>query len=370
MTLRFENDEAVMQYALTLAARGAGRVEPNPPVGAVVVDAQRNLIAEGWHQEFGGTHAEVNAIATASRTVGHELFVTLEPCSHHGKTPPCADAVIAAGFSRVVIGCQDPAGHVDGAGIEKLRHAGIDVQVGVCRNDAESLIAPFRMLMLSGRPWVHAKWAMTLDGKICARTGHSQWISGTESRATVHKLRGQMDAIITGAGTVRADDPTLTARPAGVRTAVRVVVDSTGQSVLPESNLIQTIGKAPLLILTATGKTDSDHVESLRDRGAEILEGPEDRLEAVRFLTTELGDRRMTNVLLEAGTGLVGSFADAALLDEVHAFIAPKIVGGLGAASPLAGQGLSEIPPESQFTLVDWRQSGEDMYFRGRVIRP
>ena len=369
MQHRFENDEEVMQHAVTLAARGVGYVEPNPPVGAVIVDAERNLIAEGWHQNFGGPHAEVNAIAVAGDTEGLELFVTLEPCSHHGKTPPCAEAVVKAGFSRVVIGCQDPAGHVDGTGIAKLRAAGITVDVGVCGQDAEALIAPFRMLMLNRRPWVHAKWAMTLDGKICTQTGHSQWISGKESRATVHQLRGRMDAIVTGAGTVRADDPTLTARPPGARVAIRVVVDSTGRSVSLDGNLVRSIPEAPLLIVTADGQTDHSHTKALAAHGAEILEGPNDYIAAVRFLAVELGKRNVTNLLIEAGSSLMGSFSDAGLIDEVHAFIAPKIVGGDLAKSPLGGSGLDQVAAESQFSLVDWRQSGEDMYFCGRVMR-
>ena len=358
-----------MRRALTVAARGLGYVEPNPAVGAVVVDAERNLIAEGWHQEFGGPHAEVNAIAAAGNTKGLELFVTLEPCSHKGKTPPCADAVIKAGFSRVVIGCQDPAEHVDGAGIAKLREAGIAVDVGVCGQDAEALIAPFRMLTLNRRPWVHAKWAMTLDGKICTRTGHSQWISGEESRAIVHQLRGRVDAIVTGAGTVRADDPTLTARPPGARVAIRVVMDSTGRAVSLDGNLVRSIPSAPLLIVTADGQTDHLHGEALAARGAEVIEAPSDRIDAVRFLASELGKRNITNLLIEAGGSLMGSFADAELIDEIHAFIAPKIVGGEVASSPLGGRGLEQISAESQFSLVDWRQVGEDMYFCGRVIR-
>ncbi|MCA9060884.1 MAG: bifunctional diaminohydroxyphosphoribosylaminopyrimidine deaminase/5-amino-6-(5-phosphoribosylamino)uracil reductase RibD, partial [Planctomycetaceae bacterium] len=205
-------DEQWMSRALTIAARGLGSVEPNPAVGAVVTTATGDFVAEGWHQQFGGPHAEVHAIrAAGDRCRGATLYVTLEPCSHHGKTPPCADAVIAAGFRRVIVGCQDPAPHVAGQGLRKLREAGIEVVTGVCEGAAQRLIAPFSMLQTCQRPWVIAKWAMSLDGRIATHTGDSQWISNSTSREFVHQMRGRMDAIITGSGTVHADNPRLTA---------------------------------------------------------------------------------------------------------------------------------------------------------------
>lgn len=367
----FADDAAVMRRALAIARQGIGRVEPNPAVGAVVVDDGLQLIAEGFHQRCGEGHAEVNAIAAAgARTQGAQLFVTLEPCSHHGKTPPCADAVIAAGFRRVVIGCSDPAPHTAGRGIARLRAAGVEVVVDVCRQEAEYLIAPFRRLITTGLPWVHAKWAMTLDGRIAASTGHSKWISSAASRAEVHRLRGRMDAIITGAGTVRADDPLLTARPAGSRTPLRVVVDSDGRSVLVDGQLMSSLNEAPLLICVREAVADSDHLQQLVDLGAEIfVVAGDDRQQQLNQLVAELGRRQLTNVLLEAGSGLMGGCFDQKLVDEVHVFVAPKIVGGQTAMSPVGGTGLSQIPELGSLSDVTVRHFGNDVLIEGRVQR-
>ena len=229
-----------MRRAIELARRGEGLVEPNPQVGAVVLDAHGAVVGAGWHERFGGPHAEVMAIASAGAAArGGTLVVTLEPCCHHGKTPPCTDAIIAAGVSRVVIGVEDPFPQVSGGGVAALRRAGIDVETGVLAEAAARLSAPFRRLVVDGRPWVIAKWAMSLDGRIAAAGGDSRWISGEASRALVHTLRGRVDAIMVGIGTALADDPLLTARPPGPRTALRVVVDSRAR--LPtESRLVRT----------------------------------------------------------------------------------------------------------------------------------
>ncbi|APZ94819.1 Riboflavin biosynthesis protein RibD [Fuerstiella marisgermanici] len=358
-----------MQHALQVARQGLGHVEPNPAVGAVIVDENLNWIADGFHQKFGGPHAEIDAIAAAGeRTRGAELFVTLEPCSHHGKTPPCADAVIAAGFRRVVIGCQDPAPHVAGNGIARIQEAGIDVAVGVCEDEAIDLIAPFRKLMLQKQPWVHAKWAMTLDGRIATRTGHSKWISNEQSRAEVHRLRGHMDAIITGAGTVRADNPTLTARPAGPRKAMRVVVDTDGGSIVSDGNLLKTINEAPLLLCAAEASATSDHVKMLAGLGVEVFTTSKtDRSAALAQLLAELGRRNITNVLVEAGSGLLGSFFDGRHVDEVHVFVAPKIVGGTGALSPIGGQGMAQVSEDASINSMLVQQFGNDLLIEGRL---
>src|SRR5919197_3355884 len=207
-----------MSRALELAERGRGFVEPNPLVGAVVVRDGR-VVGEGWHRRYGEAHAEVNALAAAGEAArGATLYVTLEPCCHHGKTPPCTDAVLRAGVRRVVAAMADPFPQVAGQGVAQLRAAGVEVEVGVCEREARELNAPYLTLLAEGRPYVHAKWAMSLDGKIATRGGDSRWISGPASREVVHRLRGRVDAILVGAGTVRADDPLLTARPLGPRT--------------------------------------------------------------------------------------------------------------------------------------------------------
>ncbi|MEQ9410552.1 MAG: bifunctional diaminohydroxyphosphoribosylaminopyrimidine deaminase/5-amino-6-(5-phosphoribosylamino)uracil reductase RibD [Fuerstiella sp.] len=369
--LIFPDDDSVMRHALNVACRGIGAVEPNPAVGAVIVDAQRRWVADGWHQNFGGPHAEVNAIsAAAGRTSGAQLFVTLEPCSHHGKTPPCADAVIAAGFRRVVIGCQDPAPHVAGQGIQKLRAAGLDIQVGCCQDEAQDLIAPFRCLMLNGRPWVHAKWAMTLDGRIASRTGHSRWITGKAARAEVHRLRGRMDAIITAAGTVRADDPRLTVRPPGPRTPLRVVIDADGSSIREDGNLLRTIDEAPLLLCVTQQAMESKRVQQLRQKGVEVFGVSADNGRPdVSELLRELGRRRLTNVLVEAGAGLMGTLFDADLIDEVHVFMAPKILGGAAAVPPVGGTGLDNVPPLASVKNLSVRSFEGDLLVEGRVCR-
>lgn len=373
--VKFDSDESVMRHALQVAAQGIGSVEPNPPVGAVVVDDNGTLISEGFHERFGAAHAEVNAISRADgNTRGQQLFVTLEPCNHTGKTPPCTDAVIQAGFRRVVIGCVDPADHSDGmsrsSAIDRLRASGIEVSVGVCGDNARQLIAPFRKLMTTGQPWVHAKWAMTLDGRIASRTGHSKWISGTASREYVHKLRGRMDSIITGAGTVAADDPLLTARPPGLRTPVRVVIHRDAESVRIDGKLAQSINQAPLLLCVSESGAATDHVRQLQDLGAEVFVAAfPDYYAVAQSILQELGRRKQTHVLLEGGPGLLGSFFDRQLVDEVHVFVSPKIVGGFEAMPAVGGYGAERIPELSSLSSCDIQQFERDVLISGRLQR-
>lgn len=354
-------DEDAMQLAIQFARQGFGFVEPNPMVGAVIVGPNRDLIASGYHEKFGSAHAEIYAIrAAGEKTRGADLYVTLEPCSHFGKTPPCADAVIAAGFRRVIIGCQDPAPHVAGRGIQKLKVAGIDVVVGVCEVEAQRLIAPFRRFMLDQRPWVIAKWAMTLDGRIATRTGDSRWISSEASRRVVHDLRGRVDAIITGSGTVRADDPELTARPTGPRTALRVIVDSTGDSLTRHSRLIGTVTKAPLLVCVSS-RCKTATRENLIASGADVFVTDSSDAVDLKSVLAELGRRGCTNAMLEAGPGLLGSFFDQKLIDEVHVFIAPKLSGGVASPGPIGGLGVSTMFDASACDRVRSSTIGTDL---------
>ncbi|MEX0700829.1 MAG: bifunctional diaminohydroxyphosphoribosylaminopyrimidine deaminase/5-amino-6-(5-phosphoribosylamino)uracil reductase RibD [Planctomycetales bacterium] len=337
--------QAVMRRALELASRGLGRVEPNPPVGAVIVDDRWRLLGEGFHERFGGPHAEVAALrAAGERARGGTLFVTLEPCRHHGKTPPCTRAAIAAGVRRVVVAMEDPSPHAAGRGVAELRAAGIEVEVGLLRAAAARLAAPFIKRVSTGRPWVHAKWAMTLDGKIATRTGSSRWISNESSRAVVHALRGRMDAIIVGARTAERDDPLLTARPPGPRVAARIVVDR--DAALPlESQLVRSLEQAPLLVAASPAAPD-ENVQRLMDAGVEVLRFETEASGAIPIaaLLDELGRREMTNVLVEGGGELLGAFFDAGEIDEAHVFIAPKLIGGRAAVTPIAGTGLPEMP--------------------------
>jgi diaminohydroxyphosphoribosylaminopyrimidine deaminase/5-amino-6-(5-phosphoribosylamino)uracil reductase len=341
-----------MRRALELAERGRGGVEPNPLVGAVVVRG-RQLVGEGWHRRYGEAHAEVNALAAAREAARDAtLYVTLEPCCHHGKTPPCTDAVLRAGVRRVVAAMLDPFPAVAGKGVELLRAAGVEAEVGVCETEARRLNAPYLKLLAKGQPYVHTKWAMTLDGKTATRTGDSKWISNRASRHRTHELRGRMDAILIGVGTALADDPLLTSRPPGPRTATRVVLDSAAR--LPTSSqLAQTAREVPTLIATA-GDPPAERAAGLRALGCELIDlPPVEQRPAVLSLLDELGRRRMTNVLVEGGAAVLGSFFDAGAIDEVHVFIAPRLVGGASARTPVAGRGVERLA--EALALAEWR---------------
>jgi diaminohydroxyphosphoribosylaminopyrimidine deaminase/5-amino-6-(5-phosphoribosylamino)uracil reductase len=361
------HDQRLMAQALELALQGRGAVEPNPMVGGVIV-RDGEIIAAGWHQEFGGPHAEIVALTAASgKARGGDLYVTLEPCCHHGKTPPCTDALIAAGMARVVIGCQDPNPIVAGQGIACLRDAGLAVEVLDC-TAARKLIAPFTKLVTQKQPWVIAKWAMTLDGKIASHTGESQWISSPTSRALVHQLRGQMDAILVGRQTVERDNPLLTARPAGPRVATRIVLDSEA-SISPDSQLVRSVEQAPLMIV-ARESASKARISQLEDYGAEVFKLPlVPWQEQLQILLAELGSRRMTNLMVEGGALVLGAFADIQAIDEVHAFIAPKLVGGKEAPSPMAGQGVADMAGAQHLADVEINVLEGDVHVHGFVER-
>jgi diaminohydroxyphosphoribosylaminopyrimidine deaminase/5-amino-6-(5-phosphoribosylamino)uracil reductase len=347
-------DADFMARALALAERGRGYVEPNPLVGAVVVRDGR-AVGEGWHQRFGEAHAEVKVLAAAGEAArGATLYVTLEPCCHFGKTPPCTEAVIRAGIARVVAAMSDPFPQVAGQGMELLRRAGIAVEVGLCEAEARRLNAPYLKLLATGRPYVHAKWAMTLDGKIATRSGDSKWISNEASRRRAHELRGRMDALVVGIGTVLADDPLLTARPPGPRTPARVVLDQRGRTP-PTSHLARTARETPTWIVTRGGAADQ-----LAALGCEVLDLPD-----VEALLDEMGRRRMTNVLVEGGAGVHGRFLDARAIDEVHVFIAPRLVGGAQAKTPIAGAGAEKMA--EALALAQWHAEmiEGDVYLHG-----
>ena len=355
-----------MRRALELAARGEGFVEPNPMVGCVVARGAE-IIGEGWHRRFGQAHAEVEALRMAGkRAADATLYVTLEPCCHQGKTPPCSTAVIESGVRRVVVACRDPFPKVQGGGIAALREAGIAVDVGLLEPDARRLNAPYLKLLETGRPWVIAKWAMSLDGKIATRDGQSRWISGEESRKVVHELRGRVDAVIVGRGTAERDDPTLTTRPPGPRTAIRVVLD-TWASLPTASRLVRSIDEAHVLV-AAGGESSPDDRSRLDDAGCEVFVCQGDT-HAARFdsLLLELGQRRLTNVLVEGGGRVLGTLADARAIDEAHVFIAPKIIGGDESPTPVGGRGIGQLADAMQFERVEMRQTGEDVYIRGWV---
>lgn len=353
-------DEAAMRRALDLAGRGRGFVEPNPQVGAVVAHGSE-ILGEGWHERFGGPHAEVVALAAAGpRAHGATLYVTLEPCCHHGKTPPCTEAIHAAGIARVVVAAGDPFPEVAGRGLETLRSRGIAVESGLLAAEAERLTAPFRTLVTRQRPWVIAKWAMSLDGRLATAAGQDRWISSAVSRGLVHDLRSRIDAIAVGVGTALADDPSLTARPAvaaGPRQPLRIVVDSNARLPLTGS-LVRTAREVPVLV-AAGPSAPEDRVAALEAAGCEVWRGAEREPAArVGSLLRELGRRRLTNLLVEGGATLLAGMFAAGQIDEAWAFVAPVIIGG---ASPT----VSPIADMPRLRIEDVSFPGGDILVRG-----
>ena len=359
-------DLCFMSRALDLAARGEGNAEPNPLVGCVVT-RNGNVVGEGWHERCGQAHAEINALREAgAQAAGGTLYVTLEPCCHQGQTPPCTKAVRAAGIARAVIAQHDPFPQVNRQGIAELEAAGIAVEVGLLAAQARHLNAPYIKRLTTGEPWIHAKWAMSLDGKIATRTGHSQWISGPESRQRVHRLRGRMDAIVVGRQTATTDDPLLTARPPGPRVATRVVLDSRGSLPL-DSQLVQTAQDIPLLVATGP-EAVPEQVTRLAAAGCEIVQlaspNPAQRLQQ---LWKVLGKRDMTHVLVEGGAQVLGSLLDTRSIDELHVFLAPRLIGGQDACSAVAGTGAAHIGAGIALHELTCELVGEDYYLHGRT---
>lgn len=363
-------DRGWMRLALAEAECGRGAVEPNPLVGAVVVREGR-VEGTGHHRRYGGPHAEVFALeAAGTRARGATLYVTLEPCCHHGKTPPCSEAVIAAGIARVVAAMRDPFPKVAGGGFERLRAAGIEVEVGVEEESARRQNAPYLKRLATGRPYVIAKWAMSLDGRTAAHTGDSRWISGEASRRLVHERRGRMDGILVGIGTAIADDPELTARPPGPRAPIRIVLDSKAR--LPLGGKLARTAREVPVIVAAPESAPGARVLALEGAGVEVLRLPADPSGgvAVGALLDELGRRGMTNLLVEGGGRALGAFADAGEIDEVDAFIAPILVGGPPAHAPLFGEGAGRIALASRLSGLRVEPVGEDLRVRGEVPRP
>lgn len=332
--LRTVHHRRFMMEALFLARRGLGRVEPNPMVGCVLVKAGR-IVGRGFHHRYGAAHAEVHALRDAGRRAkGSTAYVNLEPCCHFGKTPPCTDALIAAGVRRVVVAIRDVNPQVAGNGLRILRAAGLRCDVGLLRDEAEALNAPFIKYFTERRPYVILKWAQSLDGKIATRSGDSRWISSAASRQEVHRLRARMDAIIVGVQTVIQDDPQLTARGVPIlRVATRVVLDSQLRTP-PTCRLVSGARRVPTLIVTSNKSIR--RAGALRKAGCEVIRLPRTQSGlSLSALLDELHQRRMTNVLVEGGGRVLGSFVDEELADEARVFVAPRLIGGETAPGPL-----------------------------------
>lgn len=362
-------DPSFMRHALELARQGQGHVEPNPMVGCVIVQ-ENKIIGQGWHQTFGGPHAEINAIHSVgdpAELAGATLYVTLEPCSHTGKTGPCTQALIDANVARVVIACQDPNPQVSGKGIRQLRDAGIEVIEHCLSLESESLLAPYLKRTITGHPWIIAKWAMTLDGKIATGDGDSKWISNTHSREIVHQIRGRVDGIMVGIGTALADNPLLNARPTGARVATRIVVDSDARLPL-DSNLVETARQYPTLI--AVGPNAPPHqIAQLKQLGCDIFQSRSlDPNRRLLELLTLIAQQGMTNVLVEGGGKLLGALNDMNQIDEVHVFIGPKILGGAEAISPMGGSGHPLMKMATPLKIQKVQQIDDDIYIVARIV--
>jgi len=360
-----------MQHAIAHAWQAEGKVEPNPMVGCLLVNGD-TIIGTGYHESFGGPHAEVNAIASAKEQAndaieGSTAYVTLEPCSHTGKTGPCADALIEAKVARVVIGCIDPNPDVSGRGIKKLTEAGIQVDVGVEAEAAGNLIAPFFKRVTTGLPWIIAKWAMTIDGKIATMHGDSQWISNEHSRQIVQNIRSRVDGIMVGFGTADADDPMLTVRGEKLRTPARIVVDSQARLRL-DSKLATSTDQAPVILVTAPFH-DQQHAAKLSALGVEVWVGesqdPDQRLH--EFLL-EFASRGNTNLMVEGGGTLMGSLTKMNLVDEAHLFVGPKMLGGKNSITPVEGEDPTLMAASKLFSLRLVRRIDDDVYLQYRKL--
>ena len=356
-----------MNRALELAHLSQGETSPNPPVGAVVVRDGR-IVGEGRTRPAGQSHAEVVALRQAAELArGATLYVTLEPCSHYGRTPPCANAVVAAGIAEVHASIRDPNPKVAGRGLETLRQAGISVSVGLGRERAEELAAPHVKLVTTGTPLVTLKFAMSLDGKIATRTGDSKWITSEEARRRVHELRARSDAIMAGIGTVTADDPMLTARDADgaplPSQPLRVIVDSRAR-ISPEAALLRQPGHT-LIAVARASREDRARLESDR---VSLFAAPDPNGRVyLPALMAELGRRRMTSLFVEGGGTLAGSLLDAGLVDRIIAFIAPVIIGGEDAPSPIRGKGAQKMADALRLNPTQISHFGPDLAITAKL---
>lgn len=343
-------DEYYMRQALAIAQYATGRTSPNPLVGAVIVKDGR-IVGQGWHRQAGTPHAEIHALAQAGELAKDAaIYVTLEPCSHHGRTGPCADALIAAGIKKAVVAMTDPNPLVAGNGLHKLRAAGIEVVEGILAAAAAKQNEVFIKWISTGLPFGVLKTAMSLDGKIAAYTGHSKWITGPAARELVHQLRDTYDAILVGIGTVLADNPALTTRlPQGGKNPVRIIVDSLARTPLTAN--VVTDRQAPTII--AVGEAaPADRIAALRSQGAEVLVLATTPAGVnLRQLFTVLGERRIASVLIEGGAAINAAALSANLIDKLYAFIAPKIIGGQAAPGPVGGTGAAAA--DQAFALED-----------------
>ncbi|MDX1501677.1 MAG: bifunctional diaminohydroxyphosphoribosylaminopyrimidine deaminase/5-amino-6-(5-phosphoribosylamino)uracil reductase RibD [Thermoanaerobaculia bacterium] len=355
----------LMRRALALARRAEGRTSPNPMVGAVVV-RDGEIVGEGYHRRAGAPHAEVEALAAAGeRARGARVYVTLEPCSHHGRTPPCADALLQAGVAEVVYAVGDPNELVSGRGHRRLEAAGVKVRAGLCADEARELNLPFFRHVTTGRPFVTAKFAMSLDGKIATRAGDSQWISGPESLLRVHEMRDTSDAILVGARTALTDDPRLTTRREGardVRHPLRVVADSTGR--VPATARLYAAEPPPGATLATTQAAPAVHREALSRQGVAVwtLPAAPDGRVSLSHLLDELGRHEVLTLMVEGGGELLAALLAEGLVDRLWAITAPLVIGGRGAPGPVGGPGVERLADALRLRRLRVESVGDDLW--------
>lgn len=357
----------MMRLALAEARKGVGKTAPNPAVGCVIV-RDGEVVGRGWHKKAGAPHAEVHALAAAGeKAAGADAYVTLEPCSHFGKTPPCAKALIEAKVARVFVAMVDPNPLVSGRGIEMLREAGIAVEVGLLAEESRELNLPFIKWIQTRLPFVVLKSALTLDGKSATVSGDSKWVTSDRARREVHRLRGRLDAIMVGVGTVVKDDPLLTCRVPGGKDPLRVIVDSTLRIPL-HAAILDVQSKAKTVIATCSG--DRAKMEALRARGVEVLSCREtDGRVDLADLLAQLGKRGVQSVLLEGGSHLAGATLRAGLIDKCMIFLAPKLVGGAGMGL-FAGEGAFLMAEAIALQEMRVRRVGVDLLVEGVPTKP
>lgn len=357
-----------MKRALEIAKLGEGYISPNPLVGAVIVKNDK-IIGEGYHEKFGENHAEVNAFLNVSEDVtGADMYVTLEPCSHYGKTPPCAERIVKEGIKKVVIAMEDPNPLVAGRGIQILREAGIEVETGILEKEAEDLNEIFLKYIKDKTPFCILKTAMSLDGKIATQTGDSKWISNEKSRKYVHQLRHRVSAIMVGIGTVLADDPLLTTRldDKEGKDPIRVIIDSKGRIPL-ESKVINSNSKARTILAT-TSKIPKHKKGQLESKKVEVVITPTKNQQVdLNYLLKYLGDKGIDSILVEGGSTLNESMIKEKLVDKVINFIAPKIIGGAKAKTPVEGKGFEYVKDAVILDKITTQQFDEDIMISGYV---
>ena len=356
-----------MRRAIRLAKKGGGYVHPNPLVGCVVVKDGK-IIAEGYHEKYGEYHAERNALLHCqSETKGASLYVTLEPCCHYGKTPPCTEIIIERGIKKVYVGILDPNPLVAGKGVKILQDAGIEVEVGLCADEIRELNKVFLKYITTKRPYVIMKTAMTLDGKIAAFTGDSKWVTNEESRKMVHELRSEMAGVIVGIGTVLDDDPMLNVRLEGnPHQPIRIVVDSNLRIPI-DSQLIKTAKEYRTIVATIK-RDDCRDARPCVSTGIELIQcKSKDGHVNINDLMTKLGSIGIDSLLLEGGGTLNAAFLEAGCVDEVWAFIAPKIIGGEGAKTPVSGKGIAKMSNAIQLQNIDIQNIKGDILIKGKI---